>query len=895
MQKLLLFFLIGFISVAFAGVGKVTGLKGEAVIERAGKVINVTNSMQIEKSDVIKTLGDGRVKLTFNDNTVISIGKKAVFSVIEYVNTEQKNPEARFSIVKGAFKAISGKIGKVAPKKFTVKTRNATIGIRGTVFLGYIYPQDGKEDIACTKGAITVTSGNQAVDVDAGNYVKLENARFGEVKPLDSEVKNTIEEKVTVSKTDENTDEQTQSSDETTSDEADNTSDDDSQTSTADDSPESSSSDDSQTSTTEDSTESLSSDDSQTSISEDSTDSSTSDVLTTWSGTETDTATETASGTTTDAASSATTDATTDTTTSTVATNLSGYQLSGYKESANQSNNFVAKGSSSYKYDATSKYTAEGYSLTQDFQNDASSDTITMSDNFTHTPSTTPTTGGYTGFSQITTTNPLTYSVDRKYDSTITDNYTLYMDNMGEFLVGYGNKYDYYDMFYAGSKSDASTLNSSKYYTYSEFKGIRLVMSSSDVVSEVKFDTINSTYKNIYLNGKFKIVIPESQFTDEDGAIEFGSYKVADDGSIESGVHYYKHYSGTNDTYSATSKGSAVDGAIFGSDFQGLGVTFEDKEYENYGSVGSTNTQNLLNTDYNAHTAYLTGSSTLADSYISGEEMSGYRVYSTNAGFNVSWNALTMTVYSDTGSVNIDDPDSTGLTAGGTISAGTSYYLNDDAFGVMIKSGSTLTIAGNEYTYIDDSGWFVSRADEYDSSSGKFVVNNDDYSSWGYWTGEFVKSSDADTFKHVDMRSTWVVGQKTNAASLTALDNLVGNTSATYKGHILGMVSNGTKNVNIDMNAQNQFQMTFDFGAGTATVDKFQFTAEFTAGTPTDIAPANLAATDVGNVSFDITQNSTTVGQGTYYGPNAESIGGRFIGVTSGAYTANGVFKAARN
>lgn len=868
MKKLLLFLFIGLISVAFAGIGKVTGLKGEAVVERAGKTIHVVKSMEIEKHDVIKTLGDGRVKLTFNDNTVISLGKKAVFSIAEYINTNQKNPKASFSIAKGAFKAITGKIGKVAPKKFLVKTRNATIGIRGTVFLGHVYQQAGKEDIACTQGGITVTSGNKVVNIDAGNYVKIENGKTGDVKPIDPQIQQIIEEDVATSQTNE--------------DENSNVSKNQDATDQDEESDDSGSND--YTSAT--STSSSSSTDSTSDTSDNS-----DEPLATWSASETGSASTVADETTTDATSSIKTDSTTSAVNS--ATNLSGYQLSGNKYIA-LTDRFIAKGTTSYKYDAISKYSAQDYTLTQNLQSSTSTSTTTISDNFTHTPANSPVKGGYTGFSQITTSNPLSYSFTTQSGATKTGDYTLYMDNMGEFLVGYANSgTEFYDLFYAGSKSDATGLDSSKYYIYSEFKGIQLVMKSDDTVLDVKFDTTNSTYKNIYLNAKLKIVIPESQFTEEEGAREFGSYTVANDGSIGSGVHYYQHYSGANGAYSATSKGTALDGAIYGTDFQGLGVAFEDKEYQNYGSSGSTNTQTLLNTDYNAHTAKLTGSAALASSYVSGKSMKGYIVYSIDAGNSASrYDGLGMTINSTTGSVStvIDQTNAINLKTDGTISGSSSYYLNDDAFGSMIKSGSTITDGGKTYKYIDDSGWFVSRADEYDSTNSKFVVNNDDYSSWGYWTGEFVDTTNADSFKHVDMRSTWIVGDKTNAADMTTLISKAGS-NPVYNGHVLGFVTDGTNTWNVKLDSTNKFKATFDLSASSATLNNFEFTDSNNVAH--DLKAAGVSISNVTNSGFTIEQSGTK-GSGTFYGPNAESIGGGFSDITQGSFKASGVFKAAR-
>lgn len=871
MKKIVLFLLMGFVSLLFAEVGKITGLKGEATIERLGKVVRVVNGAKIEEGDVVKTVADGRVKITFKDNTVISLGKQASFSVDEYVNANEKNPKAKFSIVKGAFKAITGQIGKVARDKFVVQTRNATIGIRGTIFHGLIDSKTNKEQIACTKGGITVTSGGQSVNVDAGNYVTVENGQTGDVKPLTKEVEEDVSTGDSGDSKEAKKEEKSDADKKESSDAADNG--------------------DNQQETTDSST---STDNTSTQKSSDTT-SIKDSIVTTFSDNTTDGVLDVADS----VASDATDSTKTDTTSVSNSTSLSGYHLAGYKVASGDVSNFIAKGTSDYKYDGISLYSAENYTLTQDLESSSTTGTTTMSDDFTHTPTTGVSEGGYTGFSQVSTSNPLQYSFVNQRGVTVTGNYTLYMDNMGEFLVGYTNTdLTYYDMFYAGSKSDATKLDTSKYYVYNDFKGISLTMNAADSVGIIKFDTPKSTYNHIYLNSKLKVVVPESQYTDDFGASDFISIHVAGDGTI-SGKNYYKSYNISN--VETTSVGSVVDGALYGTDFQGAGISFVDKEYKDYG----TGTQSLVSTDYNSHAVNLTGTVDIPTEYIGTNTMNGYLVYSVDKGLNAYRHEMTASMNSATGAVSFGVNGSSldggansnlSITASGTIAGNSSYYLNEDVYGSMISSGST-TLGGVTFNYISNSGWFVSRVDKYDSASNKFIENNNDYSSWGYWTADLVNGS---TVENVDMRSTWVVGDKTNAASTTVLDNLVGNGTATYKGHVLGMVKDDqTNNYSIKLNSLNQVQMSFDFGAGTATVDKFQYQID----KGTDASP-NLVTITNSNMTIDaitkdgfvIKESGYQVGEGTYFGPAAQSIGGTVTSISdsTATYVTNGVFKAAR-
>jgi len=63
-------------------------------------------------------------------------------------------------MLKGAMRTITGKIGKIAPQKFSVNIRTATIGIRGTNF-SIVVKEDGSYKAYCTYGEISVAANNQ--------------------------------------------------------------------------------------------------------------------------------------------------------------------------------------------------------------------------------------------------------------------------------------------------------------------------------------------------------------------------------------------------------------------------------------------------------------------------------------------------------------------------------------------------------------------------------------------------------------------------------------------------------------------------------------------------------------------------------------------------------------
>jgi hypothetical protein len=133
-MKLLLIITL-FISSLFGWVAEITALIGNANITRDNnQTIPATLHMKLDKKDVIKTDKDTKMQLIFKDNTVITVGKNSVLKISDYL-FDGTNSKADFKLQHGIMKTLTGKIGKLAPRRFKVLTKNASIGIRGTYFV----------------------------------------------------------------------------------------------------------------------------------------------------------------------------------------------------------------------------------------------------------------------------------------------------------------------------------------------------------------------------------------------------------------------------------------------------------------------------------------------------------------------------------------------------------------------------------------------------------------------------------------------------------------------------------------------------------------------------------------------------------------------------------------
>jgi len=177
-----------FIFSLSANIAVVVDKVGSITLTRAGESLPLQLKAQLQVHDKIKTGTGAKVKIFFRDNTAVSLGQNTSFSIDSYLFDGSKQSNAQFGVVKGFFKTVTGRIGKIAPNRFKLKTKNATIGIRGTVFAGTVGQKEGH--VICTDGKIFVKSPFGTVDIGSGNggifYAtqKPQVKRYGEKEKL---------------------------------------------------------------------------------------------------------------------------------------------------------------------------------------------------------------------------------------------------------------------------------------------------------------------------------------------------------------------------------------------------------------------------------------------------------------------------------------------------------------------------------------------------------------------------------------------------------------------------------------------------------------------------------------------------------------------------------------
>jgi len=135
--------LLGFSAAAMAAdVGEVKVAKGAAHLERGTEKLPVRVGMPVHPADKVVPGADGKVDITFADNSLLSVGPDSVLAIDRYVfDSTTHAGQFDSTLSKGTLAVISGKMVKQSPDAMRVHTPSAIMGVRGTEFIVRVDPR----------------------------------------------------------------------------------------------------------------------------------------------------------------------------------------------------------------------------------------------------------------------------------------------------------------------------------------------------------------------------------------------------------------------------------------------------------------------------------------------------------------------------------------------------------------------------------------------------------------------------------------------------------------------------------------------------------------------------------------------------------------------------------
>lgn len=129
-------------SPASAEIGRIKSSLGAASVQRGAAHLPAATGQALEAGDWLETGKDGRISLTFVDNTRFAVGpdSRIALKAFAYDPTTQKGSFVA-RVERGTIAVVSGRItktrcgGQTGPCGMTVETPDSTLDINGTRFV----------------------------------------------------------------------------------------------------------------------------------------------------------------------------------------------------------------------------------------------------------------------------------------------------------------------------------------------------------------------------------------------------------------------------------------------------------------------------------------------------------------------------------------------------------------------------------------------------------------------------------------------------------------------------------------------------------------------------------------------------------------------------------------
>ena len=122
--------------------GRIKVSTGAAFIVRDGADIPAQLGQNVFEADGLRTGGDGKIGVTLNDDTRLSLGPNSELKLERFTYAPA---ESTFGLalrfVKGAATYVSGRIAKLAPDSIRLETPAAIVGVRGTTLAISVLPE----------------------------------------------------------------------------------------------------------------------------------------------------------------------------------------------------------------------------------------------------------------------------------------------------------------------------------------------------------------------------------------------------------------------------------------------------------------------------------------------------------------------------------------------------------------------------------------------------------------------------------------------------------------------------------------------------------------------------------------------------------------------------------
>jgi len=145
-----------------------------SIRDAAGNPIRAAFGVMLESGSTVKTRDSGAEIVLVPNGSVIVLDNNTTFRIdsLHDADSNQADNENVFSLIAGKLRLIAAKI---TGSSYSVRTKTAVAGVRGTDFYRMYAPAAGRDWLCVTEGSVQFDSptGDQGVLVSAGEFVDL--------------------------------------------------------------------------------------------------------------------------------------------------------------------------------------------------------------------------------------------------------------------------------------------------------------------------------------------------------------------------------------------------------------------------------------------------------------------------------------------------------------------------------------------------------------------------------------------------------------------------------------------------------------------------------------------------------------------------------------------------
>jgi hypothetical protein len=124
-----------------ADIGRIKSVSGAVFIVRGKATIPAVAGQALQVSDILKTGADGRIGLTFVDNSRFAVGPNSTIAISQFEFDDTTHAGKSLTTVnRGTLGIVSGQIAKENKDAMQVRTPTALLAARGTRFVVEVNP-----------------------------------------------------------------------------------------------------------------------------------------------------------------------------------------------------------------------------------------------------------------------------------------------------------------------------------------------------------------------------------------------------------------------------------------------------------------------------------------------------------------------------------------------------------------------------------------------------------------------------------------------------------------------------------------------------------------------------------------------------------------------------------